>query len=209
MRRSWLALASALVLALPAAAAPPSPPQVEGEPATLLIDLAGLPPGFREAGRGPGPGGAAAALFMRPAALGGADDSPARIMGLKARLSVHAGREEARAAMRGESPLTLETIRRDLGSVGAPGAGGILLRELEALSARVEEADELVGFRVAYRVEPLELVEYRFRLRVSNAVADLFVTGRASEEGVEPAALRAACLELVRLQADRLAAALR
>jgi hypothetical protein len=204
-----LALVLALATPLLLGAGPPARPQVHGDPALLLVGVPELPSGFRSSGAGPSADGGAAALFMRPAALGAADDSAARLMGVKARLRLHAGVVEARAFMHGESRLNPEAIRADLGLAGAAGQAQVLLRDLAPLSAEDVEADEVVAYRVAYRVDPLELVEYRFRLRVANAVADLFVTARAGADGSEPAAARASCIELARVQAGRLIDSLR
>jgi hypothetical protein len=207
--RSTACLALLLTWALPAAAKAPSPALVDGEPGALLLGEADLPPGFRRSGSAPAPGGGAAALYLRPAALGGADTSAARLMGVKAGLRLHPGPAEARGWMRGKAALTPESIRRDVLGADAAARSPVVLHDVMPLVLGVEESEETVAFRVAYRVEPLELVEYRVRVRVANAVADLFVTGRAAEDGAEPEALLPAVMDLARVQAGRLLDALR
>ena len=82
-------------------------------------------------------------------------------------------------------------------------------RMLGSLRLTADEigADEGLVFRVESEIQSYRVIEYRYRLRLANAVANLAVSGRAVGGDGEPPSLRDDAREIALRQVARLASA--
>jgi len=151
-------------------------------------------------------------MYLRSDALTGADPSDSRMMGIKTKLQVHATASAAEADFGGAKALTAGAIRRDLLGVDGDASAGrsprVQVLEVEPLQVELPGATSASAFQISYVVQPLVLYEQRHRFRVDRVVVDLAITGRALDDGSEPAAFAAEALRVAVKQARRIEAAL-
>lgn len=163
-----------------------------------VLQASDLPGTFAMAGGDALPSGGYAAVFMRPQILMAPSLPDGALLGVISGVEPEADEEAAHREFLAKADAA--SIRDTLGP-STPVAS----ETVEALSSEVAGADESVTFRLRYELQGVQLVEYRFRLRVGSWVSSLIVTGRAGSRGQEPAALRRQAQELVDRQAERLA----
>jgi len=180
--------------------APPTPtlPPVTGQAENLIIQLADLPGGFKLAGEERPGGNAYSAIYLRPELLA-QENPPAEMLGVIANLSIFADPAAGRAqfAAQGMDPASIAKDLRE-----ASGATGEV--DVQPHAASVAGADEVVAFRARYAIGPTRLLEYRYRILVSNAVVNLIVTAPASATEAEPAAFREQAQAVAERQVKRI-----
>lgn len=170
---------------------------VHGELAELIVQDVDLPVAFALANGQPDGADGYAALFFRPEVLAAPELPAGDLLGVMAHLELAADADAAAARFE---------ERRDAGAIrAAMGETAEELLDTRELEPEVAEADAAVLFRVEYELEGVYLIEYRFSLRVANAVAGLVISGRAGAGGAEPAALARQARRIATRQAARLA----
>ncbi len=178
---------------------PPTPtlPAVTGQAENLILLLADLPGGFQLAGEDRPGGNEYSVIYLRPEAL--AQSSPAGLIGVIVNLSIHADVETAREEFAAQG-MDADSIKQDVQETSG-SAGGV---EVQPHTASVAGADEAVAFQVRYAIGPTRLLEYRYRMRVGNAIVNLIVTAPAPATGDEPASFREQAQALAEQQVKRI-----
>lgn len=188
----WLC-ASLVLLTSASTASATSPAQA------LVLQSEDLPGTFAIAGGDHLPTGGYLAVFLRPSVL--ASTSPeGALLGVMASVELETGSEDAHTAFLENAEPT--SIRRAIGQE----ARGEPIGAVQTLGDNpVESAQESVAFRLEYRLAGVHVVEYRFRLRMGRAVANVIISGRTGSDGQEPAALENQARSIASRQAQRLA----
>ena len=166
----------------------------------LVVQAEDMPLTFSMAGSNAEGPSEHAAIFFRPEVLAAPTMPTGSILGVMAHLALDA--DAGTAAERFGENRTAEAIRVSLGD-GSEGAENVL--DVRELAADVAGTDEVIAFRVEYELQGVHLVEYRYRLRVANAIVNLLVSGRVSEKGAEPGSLAEQASRIAERQASRLA----
>ena len=180
---------------------PTRPAAVAGSPTELIVQPDDLPLPFPLAQSDEPRPGNASALYFRPDVLM-ADTVPAGdLLGVMANL-VLLPSPLAAADSFATAAAEPDDVERDL---AGKADGAVAVTPLGP--AAVAGADKTSALRVAYRMQGVDVVEYRYRLLVANAVASLIVTGRAGDSGDEPAALAEQAATIAANQVRRLRSA--
>lgn len=192
--RRLLPVAAALAAAPAIGAA-----SVAGDPAQLIVQQDELPGEFALVQGGQQPGGSYVMVFMRPEVLASPNLPDGALLGVMASLELL------------EDEVSASRSFAESGSAGAlresAARSGIEPRSVDKLAPGIEGADEALAFRMGYRLQGVDVIEYRYRLRLANAVAGLIVSGRAGAQGQEPAELASQARTVARRQLSRLSAA--
>ena len=184
-------------------AQPPTPtptpmlPPVTGQAENLILLLADLPGGFQLAGEDRPGGNEYSVIYLRPEAL--AQSSSAGLIGVIVNLSIHADAAGAREEFAAQG-MNADSIKQDVQETSG-NASGV---DVQPHMASVAGADEVVAFQVRYAIGPTRLLEYRYRMRVGNAVVSLIVTAPAPATDAEPASLREQAQALAEQQVKRI-----
>ena len=179
--------------------APPTPtlPPVTGQAENLILLFEDLPGGFQLAGEDRPGGNAYSVIYLRPEAL--TQSSSAGLIGVIVNLSIHADAAAAQEEFAAQG-MNADSIKQDVQETSGNASGVDVLPH----TASVAGADEVVVFRVRYAIGPTRLLEYRYRMRVGNAVVSLIVTAPAPETGVEPDSIREQAQALAEQQVRRI-----
>jgi hypothetical protein len=137
-------------------------------------------------------------IFFRPEVLAPEELPEGDLLGVIA--SVELLDDATEAAKRFGDNKTAEAIRTSMGQSTAVANP----RAIRSLETKLSGADDAVLFRVEYELSGVNVVEYRYRLLSSNAIANLIVSGRAGTGGAEPASLASQAQRIADRQAWRL-----
>ncbi len=174
----------------------PTLPAVTGQPQDLIIQLEDLPSGFVMAGEEGSSGNGYSRIYLQPEAL--QPSSSANLVGVIANFNLAPDMATAREQFSAQ-PMDIATIAQDVqATMGS--AGNV---EVQPETVSVPGADAVAAFRVRYAIGGTPLLEYRYRLRVGNALVNLIVTATEGEE----ANVREQALGLVQKQVERINAA--
>lgn len=173
---------------------------VQGDPQDLVLRVDDLPPGFEPAGDESEGANIYSAIYLRAAAVTSEEASSASLLGVIINVGVYADTTNSQQQFQELSALSPETIIADL-KQASPNVEAI---DVEQIQVRAQGVDAATGYRVHYRVDPTRLFEYRYRVLVGNAVANLIVSARAGEEIDEPTTFRQQTLDILQKQIDRL-----
>lgn len=176
---------------------------VRGDPDSLIVQRHELPTELVMAGgesKGPNE---VSQVYFNPQAFLAADGAEPELLGVIANLTLF---DDARAADDGfeaqgglDTGSVLQHIR-----AATPGA---VPRSVEPYRATVSGTDRLLSFRVHYELQGMGVYEYRYRVRVANAIGNLIMSARATAQGEEPAGLEQQARTIVERQVARLNAA--
>lgn len=197
MTKRFVLSLSILVLASSAGAQPMA--LVTGALEELIVQAEDLPLTFSMAGSNAEGPSEHAAIYFRPEILAAPEMPRGAVLGVMAHLEV--GADAASATERFAENRTAEAIRSTLDE--SESAEQVL--DVRELPAGVAGTDEAIAFRVEYELQGVHLVEYRYRLRVANAIVNLMVSGRTSDKGAEPPGLAQQASRIAERQASRLA----
>jgi|GEM_PF-5715061 len=196
-----VSVASLLLEPVPLAAspAPSAAPQVRASPESLVVRQEDLPVPFAISGGDDQPGGEYVTIFFRPEILEPPELAEGDLMGVIAAVDVAASPQAA------HETFASRTTADSLGE--GPTASGAVLTSEQELEARLMGVDEALLFRVEYLLQGVHVIEYRYRLRIANAVANVLISGRAGRGGTEPEGLADQARRIAERQAIRLATA--
>ncbi len=165
--------------------------------ADLVIDRSDLPVSFAAGGVQPTANGQVA-LFLRPEVLAEAKLPAGDLLGVMAAVEVTGSSEEA--GRRFAESDDAASISQSIGG----GLSASSLSGVRRLTPTLEGVDGALLFRVEYELAGVAVVEYRYRLWVGKAVANLLINGRPGTDGGEPAQLMEQARQVAERQAERL-----
>ena len=169
---------------------------------SLVVQPSDLPVPFALSGGDHLPSGGYGGLYFRPEILMESELPSGGLLGVMTSVELLPGHVQAEREFSAKNSAA--SIRA---SVGDGGGGPAQEIDSTALEAVVDGADDAALFRVDYVLNGVRVVDYRYALRVENAVASLVVSGRTGSGGAEPAELESQAREIARRQAVRLLAA--
>jgi len=173
---------------------------VRGVPKALIVQLADLASEFA-VNRGEPDGPLSYThIFFNPKALLTGEEASDGLIGVIANLGVY-----------GDSALAITNFT-EMGGLDPQSVTSEILkaqpgskpRTVELIADEIDGVDRLVAFHVVYEIEDTLVYEYRYRLRVTNALSNLIITSRALADGSEPPGLRSEAHRIAARQVARL-----
>ena len=144
-----------------------------------------------------------AQIYFNPEALlatGGADQG---LLGVIANLTLLADGKSAQARFTEQGGLEPSTVLEDIRSA----MPGVIPHRAEPYVVSLPDTDRALAFHVHYVLQGTDVYEYRFRIIVGNAIANLIISARALGDGSESASLEKHARLIVERQVARLIAA--
>lgn len=179
--------------------------RVVGDPKSLVVQAEDLPVRFAMSGGEAPRDGTYSHVYFNPEALlaeGGAEE---KLLGVIVNLTLFDGATEADQGFTDQGGLDKAAVLANV-SVATPGA---VAKSAEPYAFTSEKAGRVVAFRVRYALQGTEVVEYRLRFRVANAVANLIISSRLTADGAEPPTFAARVRDIAGRQLQRLESARR
>lgn len=179
--------------------------RVVGDPKSLIVQAEDLPVRFAMSGGEAPRDGTYSHVYFNPEALLAAPDAEEKLLGVIVNLTLFGGEAEADQGFTDQGGLDKAAVLANV-SVATPGA---IAKSAEPYAFTSEKTDRVVAFRVRYALQGTEVVEYRLRLRVANAVANLIISSRLTADGAEPPTLAVRVRDIADRQLQRLESARR
>ncbi|MHC4695583.1 MAG: hypothetical protein ACYTFA_02445 [Planctomycetota bacterium] len=178
---------------------------IKADPKALVIQAGDLPTDFPMTGGEAKSTNEYSHVYFNPAALTENAGADAELLGVIVNIARLGSHEEAAAKFEGQggfdNAAVLEDIRR-----ATPGA---IPKSAERIETRLDGADRVLTFRVHYVLQNEPVYEYRYRVLVANAVANLIISARGGDgTGGEPGNLEQRARALTEKQVSRLLSAL-
>jgi hypothetical protein len=192
----WTTLGALAILA----AASSGGSLVQGDTKTLIVQAEDLPGSFKIAKGDYDPAGGYSAMFFRPEVLAASEMPGGGLMGVMAKLAVRSDVAAAEQDFVASGGLDVESIKASLTKAQPAGSPA----DVRKARLDVEGADGSAAFRVDYVLQGTRVIEYRYRMLVGNAVANLIIMARAGREGAEPTGFEAVAEKIAKAQVDRL-----
>jgi hypothetical protein len=135
-------------------------------------------------------------LYFRPAALTSDDPSRPGLLGVTVNLGIYDTATKARMQFASQGHLDVDSIA---GTVVEASEDAKLIR-VDSIDVELQGTDLVVAFRAHYSIGTTQLVDYRYRFLVDNALANVIVTARVTGTGQEPDEFRERALEIAERQ---------
>lgn len=178
---------------------------ISGNPRNLVLQGDDLPVRFAMSGGKPRGTHAYSHVYFNPEALLAPPGAEEKLLGVIVSLTLFPSATEADEAFTAQGGLDETAVLANV-AVATPGA---IAKSAAPYAITPENADRVLAFRVRYVLQDTDVVEYRLRLRVANAVANLIISSRITANGEEPATLIARVRHLTDRQLQRLESARR
>lgn len=149
-----------------------------GDPKDLVVQLEDLPAGFQQiTGEYDGPN-SYTVVYFSPESFVAELPSEAGLLAVVADLGIYDDAVAAREQFETQQGLDRESIANRLGA-----SGDAILIDVQPYAVQLQGTDEVTAVRVHYEIGSTAVIDYRYGFIVGNAVANLFVTVRATEDG--------------------------
>lgn len=156
---------------------------MRGDPRLLVVQSEDLPSQLSLGGGEYQSSNEFSQVYFNPQADLSETAANAGVMGVIVNLSLFDDAVAANTSFEAQGGLDATGVMDDI-RAGAPSA---LPRAVELHAVTAADADRVLGFRVRYSLQGTDVCEYRYRVRVGNAVCSLIISARATAEGGEPA----------------------
>ncbi len=156
---------------------------VRGDPRLLVVQNEDLPSQLAVGGGEYQGSNEFSQVYFNPQAYLSGTTPNAGIMGVIVNLSLLDDTVAANTSFTARGGLDPAAVMNDI-RAAAPSA---LPRAVEPHAVTAADADRILAFRVRYSLQGTDVCEYRYRMRVGNAVCNLIISARATADGAEPA----------------------
>jgi hypothetical protein len=173
---------------------------VRGDPKMLVVQNEDLPAGLGMAGGEHAGANRYSQIYFNPRALLSTGEDEPGLLGVIVNVALLDSAAAANREFSGQGGLDPTSVTEAI-TEATPDA---IPLEVEAYAALVAGVDELLAFRVSYLLQETHIYEYRYRLLVANAVANLIISAPSTPDGLEPDSLRESALAIVKRQVARL-----
>ena len=176
---------------------------VKGDLKSLVIQRDELPGEFSIVGGEPKGANEFAQVYFNPEALLATGAADPGLLGVIVDLMILEDGKSAQARFTTQGGLDPSAVLQDIRS-STPGA---IPRRAEPYAVSLPNTDRILAFHVHYVLQGTDVYEYRFRIIVGNAIANLIISARALGDGSESASLEKHARLIVERQVARLIAA--
>jgi hypothetical protein len=143
--------------------------------------------------------------MISPQALTSQNSSEDTLLGVIANVGVYKDARTAGDQFKAQGGFDRESIVADI-TKASPNVTQI---DVQSEAVQIKGTDQAIAFRVRYAIGPTRLLDYRYRLIVGNAVANVIVTAQTSATPGDPSAFRDQAQAIVERQVARLTGARR
>lgn len=173
---------------------------VRGDPRLLVVQNEDLPSQLVVGGGEYQSSNEFSQVYFNPQAYISGTTTNAELMGVIVNLSLLDDAVSANTSFTARGGLDPAAVMDDI-RAAAPSA---LPRAVEPYAVTAADADRVLAFRVRYSLQGIDVCEYRYRVRVGNAVCNLIISARATAEGTEPAGFEGRAQAILDRQVARL-----
>jgi hypothetical protein len=166
----------------------------------LIVQITDLPQGFQNAAQEAQSSSEYSVVYLRPEAVTASVASGASPLGVIANVHILGDDGAAVEQLRTQGTMDSASIEADIKST-SPNVKDV---EVRPADVQLAGTDDVVAVSAYYTIEPTHLLDYRYRIRVGNALVNLIVTAQIAETNADVPEFRELAHQIAQKQAERL-----
>jgi len=173
---------------------------VKGDPQDIVLPLEALPAGFQKATGEYEGSNEYNVVYFRPEALTCKEGCGTNLMAIIVNLGIYQDAGAAREKGQAQGNLDRDSIMNSIREAYEEASP----IDVQPYIVQLKDTDYVIAFHVEYTISSIVVTEYRYRIIINNALANVIVSARAARAGEDQSAFGELARTIVENQVARI-----